>query len=95
MYEIPFPDRAYRPGRGMETRGAVPATDDDVRIGAGFKAGILSQDLYTVFFAMALLTTGAGGLIANTVLRPLVLAERSKGERTPAAADVVPSPGVG
>lgn len=64
-----------------------------VALNLGYKAGILSQDLYTVFFAMALITTAAGGLIANTVLRPLVLAERSTGEQRQ-SPDAIESAGV-
>ncbi len=63
-----------------------------VALNLGFKAGILSQDLYTVFFAMALLTTAGGGLIANTVLKPLVLAEHSSRERL-TASGATPSAG--
>jgi K+:H+ antiporter len=42
-----------------------------VALNLGYQAGLLSQDLYTVFFAMALLTTAASGAVALTVLRPL------------------------
>lgn len=64
-----------------------------VALNLGYKAGILSQDLYSVFFAMALITTATSGLIANTVLKPLVLAEHSKHEHAP-GPDALPSPGV-
>jgi Kef-type K+ transport system membrane component KefB len=42
-----------------------------VALNAGYHAGLLSQDLYTVFFAMALLTTAASGAIAMAALRPV------------------------
>jgi Kef-type K+ transport system membrane component KefB len=42
-----------------------------VALNLGYQAGILSQDLYSVFFAMALLTTAASGAIATAALRPL------------------------
>jgi Kef-type K+ transport system membrane component KefB len=42
-----------------------------VALNLGYQAGLLSQDLYSVFFAMALVTTAASGAIANTALRPL------------------------
>ncbi|MFL5961025.1 MAG: cation:proton antiporter [Gaiellaceae bacterium] len=64
-----------------------------VALNLGYKAGILSQDLYTVFFAMALLTTAAGGLVAMTVLRPLVLAEHWSRDRI-RSSDAAPSAGI-
>ena len=42
-----------------------------VALNLGYQAGLLSQDLYTVFFAMALLTTAASGAVAMAALRPL------------------------
>lgn len=42
-----------------------------VALNLGYGAGLLSQDLYTVFFGMALLTTAASGAVAIRVLRPL------------------------
>jgi Kef-type K+ transport system membrane component KefB len=42
-----------------------------VALNLGYQVGLLSQDLYTVFFAMALLTTAASGAIAMAALRPL------------------------
>jgi K+:H+ antiporter len=41
-----------------------------VALNLGYQAGLLSQDLYSVFFAMALLTTAASGAIATRALRP-------------------------
>ena len=42
-----------------------------VALNLGYQAGLLSQDLYSVFFAMALLTTAASGAVAMAALRPL------------------------
>jgi K+:H+ antiporter len=42
-----------------------------VALNLGYQAGLLSQDLYTVFFSMALLTTAASGAVAMAALRPL------------------------
>src|SRR5439155_8055838 len=42
-----------------------------VALNLGFHAGLLSRDLYTVFFAMALLTTAASGMITLAALRPV------------------------
>jgi Kef-type K+ transport system membrane component KefB len=42
-----------------------------VALNLGYQAGLLSQDLYTIFFAMALLTTAASGAVAMRALRPL------------------------
>jgi Kef-type K+ transport system membrane component KefB len=42
-----------------------------VALNLGFQAGLLSRDLYTIFFSMALLTTVASGAVAMAALRPL------------------------
>jgi K+:H+ antiporter len=42
-----------------------------VALSVGFQAGLLSPDLYAVFFGMALLTTATSGVLATTVLRRL------------------------
>jgi Kef-type K+ transport system membrane component KefB len=42
-----------------------------VALNLGYQAGLLSQDLYTVFFGMALVTTAASGGVALAALRPL------------------------
>jgi K+:H+ antiporter len=47
-----------------------------VALNLGYEAGLLSQDLYTVFFSMALLTTAASGAVALAALRPLETAGR-------------------
>lgn len=51
-----------------------------VALNLGYQAGLLSQDLYTVFFAMALLTTAASGAIAMAALRPVQKADSAQGE---------------
>jgi Kef-type K+ transport system membrane component KefB len=47
-----------------------------VVLNLGYQAGLLSHDLYTVFFAMALITTAASGVLAMTALPAL---QRSAG----------------
>jgi Kef-type K+ transport system membrane component KefB len=42
-----------------------------VALNLGFQAGLLSADLYTLFFGMALLTTAVSGVLAMTVLKRL------------------------
>jgi Kef-type K+ transport system membrane component KefB len=55
-----------------------------VALNLGFQAGLLSQDLYTVFFTMALLTTAGSGAIALAALRPLGRARSPALESVPA-----------
>jgi K+:H+ antiporter len=47
-----------------------------VALNLGYQAGLLSHDLYAVFFSMALLTTATSGVIALRVLRPLETVSR-------------------
>ena len=54
-----------------------------VALNLGYQAGLLSQDLYTVFFGMALVTTAASGAVAMAALRPLA---RTTAREPPAAA---------
>lgn len=55
-----------------------------VALNLGFQAGLLSHDLYTVFFTMALLTTAGSGAIALAALRPLGRARSPALESVPA-----------
>lgn len=55
-----------------------------VALNLGYQAGLLSQDLYTVFFTMALVTTAGSGAIALAALRPLGI--RSEPVAVPDAA---------
>jgi Kef-type K+ transport system membrane component KefB len=57
-----------------------------VALNLGFQAGLLSQDLYAVFFSMALLTTAASGAVALAALRPLEGEADAGLEPTPGAA---------
>lgn len=65
-----------------------------VALNLGYEAGILPQDLYTVFFVMAILTTAASGAVAMAALRPLEQAlERALERRHGVTARDEPLPG--
>lgn len=61
-----------------------------VALNLGYKAGLLSPDLYTVFFCMALVTTAASGAVAMRAVRSLEPAGRSARERAVAPELIAP-----
>lgn len=56
-----------------------------VALNLGYQAGLLSQDVYSIFFAMALVTTAVSGAIALSALAPV--RKRARSEMVPPAID--------